>query len=94
MHIEQGRHDQALAALEQTLRIRTRELGANHPDTAVVHVTLAEVTQAKGDRKQQLVHLRNALKAYEQAEVRDQPMIRSLRSAIVAVCQQEPSCQS
>lgn len=93
VHYEQGRHDQALAAFEQTLRIRTRELGDNHPDTAAVHLTLAEVARAKGDRKQVLVHLRNALKAHERAEVRDEPMIRSLRSAIVGACEQEPSCR-
>lgn len=92
IHQAQGKHDLALTELDEVLDIRKTELGANHPYTAEVHVNMANSRYAKGDVSGAIACLRDALRAYKAADTRDPQAIEYVRTSIVALCQQDPTC--
>ena len=53
-YLDAGKYPQALDALQKSLKIRKKELGENHPDTATSYNNIGAVYQAMYDYPQAL----------------------------------------
>ena len=76
-------YDHAVADLRHCLEIRTRELGADHPETGFAHYFLADALLDRGDYDGALTHARRALALFRDGISDDHPqVVRS--SAVIA----------
>jgi Tfp pilus assembly protein PilF len=79
---DQGRYDEAEKLFRQTLEIRRRVLGPEHPDTAASSFNLACMAARKGQRDEALSLLREAmehgLKMHGLARLEDDRDLKSL----------------
>ena len=87
VHFQRGEYDRARADYDRSLAIRTKTLGAEHPDVAQVHNSLGGTMLRKGELDAATQHFEKAIAIFEATLGPNHPDVGRPLSNLAAVAQ-------